>query len=105
MPRPERPTSAPWPQAQAGRTPRPGIDEQILATWRALRANPDLDARHAMQAIDQLLDKRTRLAGDNPPEPTGPPTTLEPGSPAQHAVLASVLGAVMLESDALRSGL
>lgn len=95
LPRPERPN----------RAQRPGTDEQILATWQALRANPDLDARHAMQAIDRLLDERSRSARDNPPEPTGPPRTLEPGSPAQRAVLASVLDAVMLEPDALRSGL
>jgi len=31
------------------------IDEQILAIWRALRVNPSLDARWAMQVIDRLL--------------------------------------------------
>ncbi len=28
--------------------------------WRALRANPSLDARWAMQVIDRLLDQRPR---------------------------------------------
>ena len=36
------------------------IDEQILAIWRALRVNPSLDARWAMQVIDRLLDQRQR---------------------------------------------
>jgi hypothetical protein len=36
------------------------IDEQILAIWRALRVNPSLDARWAMQVIDRLLDQRPR---------------------------------------------
>jgi hypothetical protein len=36
------------------------IDEQILVMWRALRSNPSLDARWAMQVIDRLLDQRPR---------------------------------------------
>ena len=31
-----------------------------MAIWRALRVNPSLDARWAMQAIDRLLDERPR---------------------------------------------
>jgi hypothetical protein len=38
------------------------IDDQILAMWRALRTNPSLDARWAMQVIDRLLDQRPRPA-------------------------------------------
>ena len=44
----------------AARGPTSDIDEQILAMWRALRANPSLDARWAMQVIDRLLDQRPR---------------------------------------------
>ena len=40
--------------------PASGIDGQILAMWRALRSNPSLDARWAMQVIDRLLDQRPR---------------------------------------------
>jgi hypothetical protein len=51
--------------------PAPGpacdIDDQILAMWRALRTNPSLDARWAMQVIDRLLDQRQRaLLADEP---------------------------------------
>ena len=43
------------------------IDEQILVMWHALRANPSLDARWAMQVIDRLLDQRPRvLLADEP---------------------------------------
>jgi hypothetical protein len=42
----------------AAREPASDIDEQILVMWRALRANPSLDARWAMQVIDRLLDQR-----------------------------------------------
>ena len=43
------------------------IDDQILAMWRALRTNPSLDARWAMQVIDRLLDQRQRaLLADEP---------------------------------------
>lgn len=44
--------------AGAARGPAGDIDEQILVMWRALRANPSLDARWAMQVIDRLLDQR-----------------------------------------------
>ena len=44
----------------AAREPASDIDEQILVMWRALRANPSLDARWAMQVIDRLLDQRPR---------------------------------------------
>ena len=51
----------------AGGGPASDIDEQILVMWRALRANPSLDARWAMQVIDRLLDQRPRaLATDEP---------------------------------------
>lgn len=81
------------------------IDEQILAIWRALRVNPSLDARWAMQVIDRLLDERPRpgqlppLAA--PPRPPGvtPPTVVRPGlvsSPlGQQAILASVIRALL----------
>jgi len=52
----------------AARGPASGIDEQILVMWQALRANPSLDARWAMQVIDRLLDQRPR---------PGKPTALE----------------------------
>jgi hypothetical protein len=44
--------------AGPARGPACDIDEQILVMWRALRANPSLDARWAMQVIDRLLDQR-----------------------------------------------
>ena len=44
----------------AAREPASDIDEQILVMWPALRANPSLDARWAMQVIDRLLDQRPR---------------------------------------------
>jgi hypothetical protein len=51
----------------AGRGPASDIDEQILVIWRALRANPSLDARWAMQVIDRLLDQRLQaLTTDEP---------------------------------------
>jgi hypothetical protein len=51
----------------AARGPASGIDEQILVMWQALRANPSLDARWAMQVIDRLLDQRPRaLVTDEP---------------------------------------
>ena len=46
----------------AARGPACGIDDQILVMWRALRSNPSLDARWAMQVIDRLLDQRPRPA-------------------------------------------
>ena len=49
------------------RGPARDIDDQILAMWRALRTNPSLDARWAMQVIDRLLDQRQRaLLADEP---------------------------------------
>jgi len=93
------------------------IDEQILAIWRALRVNPSLDARWAMQVIDRLLDERPRLEQVPPPVtapgpawPSGPagpqatsPTTppamglpgLVPGSSGQQVILASVIRALL----------
>lgn len=72
------------------------IDNQILVMWRALRGNPSLDARWAMQVIDRLLDQRLRPAQLPPP---GPPAAtswgLDPGSPAQQAILASVVRALL----------
>jgi hypothetical protein len=53
----------------AAREPASDIDEQILVMWRALRANPSLDARWAMQVIDRLLDQRPRPAQVPPPGP------------------------------------
>ena len=51
----------------AARGPASDIDEQILVMWQALRANPSLDARWAMQVIDRLLDQRPRvLLADEP---------------------------------------
>jgi hypothetical protein len=94
------PTAGAAPEAPA---PAPGpagaIDAQILATWRALRANPDLDAGQALRAIDRLLDQRAR-AGACPAQDPLPVTSraLEPGSPAEHAVLTGVLRAI-LEAD------
>jgi hypothetical protein len=85
----------------AAREPASDIDEQILVMWRALRANPSLDARWAMQVIDRLLDQRPRLVQVPPP---GPPVTtsrsLDPGSPVQQAILASVVRALL--TDELR---
>jgi hypothetical protein len=79
------------------------IDEQILAIWRALRVNPSLDARWAMQVIDRLLDERRRPEKAPPPTaPPGPqavtppaPPGLIPGSPGQEAILASVIRALL----------
>lgn len=77
---------------QAGARPASRIDDQILALWRGLRSNPSLDARWAMQAIDRLLDERTR-AGQVPPGAVSP--GLVPGSPAQEAILASILREIL----------
>ena len=76
----------------AARGPAFDVDDQILAIWRALRTNPSLDARWAMQVIDRLLDERPRpgqVAPSGPPAATA--QSLDPGSPAQQAILASVL--------------
>jgi hypothetical protein len=67
-----------------------------MATWQALLLNPDLDPRHALYAIDRLLDQRTRHAA-NPTAPARPLNRALPaGSAAQHAILAEVL-AMLLE--------
>ena len=75
-----------------------GADAQILATWQALRANPDLDAGCAMQAIDRLLDQRARPAGAQI-QAVAASHTPEPGSPLQRAVLSSVLR-ILLSGEA-----
>jgi hypothetical protein len=55
------------PGRRPARGPACDIDDQILAMWRALRTNPSLDARWAMQVIDRLLDQRQRaLLADEP---------------------------------------
>ena len=70
---------------------QPFIDAQILATWQALLVNPDLDPRHALHVIDQLLDRRARQAAG--PAQAVPPVdrALPTEFPAQHVVLAEVL--------------
>jgi hypothetical protein len=82
----------------AARGPASDIDDQILAMWRALRTNPSLDARWAMQVIDRLLDQRPGAAQV---PPLGPPTPAsrgpEPGSPAQQAILASIVRALLAD--------
>jgi hypothetical protein len=70
----------------AARRPACGIDDQILTIWRALRTNPSLDARWAMQAIDRLLDERPRPAQARPA-----------GPPAQEVILASILRALLTD--------
>jgi hypothetical protein len=74
------------------------VDDRILAIWRALRTNPSLDTGWAMQVIDRLLDQRPRPAQVPPP---GPPAAtvrdLGPGSPAQQAILASLLREFLTE--------
>ena len=82
----------------AARGPACGIDEQILVMWRALRSNPSLDARWAMQVIDRLLDQRLRPAQLPPPGPSAATSPgLDPGSPAQQAILASVVRALLTD--------
>jgi|HubBroStandDraft_6_1064221.scaffolds.fasta_scaffold1038349_2 hypothetical protein len=76
--------------------PAGSLDAQVMATWQALLLNPDLDPRHALHAIDRLLDQRTRHAA-NPTAPARPLNRALPaGSAAQHAILAEVL-AMLLE--------
>jgi len=67
------------------------IDAQLLATWQALLVNPDLDPRHALHVLDQLLDQRARHAAGPPPAAAPLNRTLPTEFPAQHAVLAEVL--------------
>jgi hypothetical protein len=82
----------------AGRGPACDIDGQILAMWRALRSNPSLDARWAVQVIDRLLDQRSRPAQVPAPGPSAAtPRDLDPGSPAQQAILASVVRALLTD--------
>jgi hypothetical protein len=82
----------------AARGPACDIDGQILAMWRALRSNPSLDARWAMQVIDRLLDQRSRPAQLPPPGPSAATSRgLDPGSPAQQAILASVVRALLTD--------
>ena len=83
------------------------IDEQILAIWRALRVNPSLDARWAMQVIDRLLDERRSLGQlpppVTPPDPAFPASSqaVPPSSPQAvppsglQAILASVIRALL----------
>ena len=87
-------------QPGAGRTtpappPAGSLDAQILATWHALVANPDLDPHHALHAIDQLLDQRARTAIDLPPPGPALNRALPAGSPAQRAVLAQILAVLI----------
>jgi hypothetical protein len=63
------------------RGPACDIDDQILVMWRALRSNPSLDARWAMQVIDRLLDQRPRPAQVPSPGPLAATSqSLDPGS-------------------------
>jgi hypothetical protein len=79
-------------RGDAASGPTSAIDEQILVMWRALRANPSLDARWAMQVIDRLLDQRPRPAQVPPPGPSAAGSRgLDPGSPAQQAILARIV--------------
>ena len=80
----------------AAREPTSDLDDQILAMWQALRTNPSLDARWAMQVIDRLLDERPR-PGQVPRLRASAATFrgLVPGSPAQEAILASVVRALL----------
>jgi hypothetical protein len=73
------------------------VDQQILAMWQALRTNPSLDARWAMQVIDRLLDERPR-PGQVPPSgpPPGAAWNLALASTAQQAILASVARALLV---------
>jgi len=78
--------------------PASRIDDQILALWRGLRSNPSLDARWAMQAIDRLLDERPRPGQARPGgTPAAMPPRLIPGTPAQEAILASVVLELLAE--------
>jgi len=71
--------------------PAGSVDAQILATWRALLSNPDIDAAHALYAIDQLLDQRAISVTGR----TAPASHLNrpfpAGTPAPHSVVAEVL--------------
>ena len=83
--------SEPFPRGAAPSPPPAGsIDAQILATWRALLTNPDLDPSHALHAIDRLLDQRGAAAGQTASAPP-PYRPLAAGTSAQRAVIAQVL--------------
>ena len=87
----------PFPRGAAPSPPPAGsIDAQILATWRALLTNPDLDPSHALRAIDRLLDQRAGAAASQPAPAPPLYRPLPAGSPAQRAVIAQVL-AVLLD--------
>lgn len=82
----------------AARRPTSDIDDQILGMWCALRANPSLDARWAMQVIDRLLDERSCPAQVRPPVmPAVMPAGPAAGPPSQAANLASILRALSTE--------
>ena len=81
----------------AARGPTSDIDDQILAMWRALRTNPSLDARWAMQVIDRLLDERSCPAQVPPPAMPAMPAAPAAGSPSRVAILASVLRTLFAE--------
>ena len=87
------------PAAGRGRGPVDGL-RTLTGLGGALRVNPSLDARWAMQVIDRLLDERPRPG--QPPlarTPSGQaavaPPGLVPGSPGQQAILASVVRALL----------
>ena len=100
--------SGPSPRRAGRAVPAPpaagGIDAQILATWRALLANPDLDAVHARHAIDQLLDQRAGpSAGRTAPAwPSNRP--LPAGTLAPHGVIAEILAILLAGLDNPNSG-
>lgn len=78
--------------------PTSGIDDQILGMWCALRTNPSLDARWAMQVIDRLLDERSCPAQVRPPVmPTVRPAGLAAGPLSQAGNLASILRALFAD--------
>ena len=77
------------------------IDDQILSMWRALRVNPSLDARWAMQVIDRLLDQRPRSAQVPTPGPAPAASGgLVPGPPAQQqAIVDSIVRTLLAGED------
>jgi len=91
--------SGPSPRRAGRAVPAPpaagGIDAQILATWRALLANPDPDPVQALDAIDRLLDQRAGVdAGQTAPaSPLNRPSPA--GTSAPHTVTAEVLAALL----------
>src|SRR5271154_5770278 len=85
----------------AARGPACGIDEQILVMWRALRSNPSLDARWAMQGIDRLLGQR---AGPAQLPPPGPPAVTSRASVSPGLQLSSGEDGVRALLDVLGGG-